>query len=145
MKQSGLSNRFSEETRHVWEYWYACLLCGMNQQDALHHIVSPSSRHYVEGKHNESVFNSCPIHNQTHPSASTMARQGIEGYGVTKSCHIGNEAYLYSDEGIGTLLNATAEALKSLSYLPNANDRVFLRLYAKLYLYGKTDGRKLRS
>lgn len=113
MKNSGLSNRFSSETRHVWLYWYDCMVCGMNGIDALHHIISPSTRHYIKGAHNESVFNSCPIHNQ--------------------KCHVGNEAWLFNDKNLRALLWKTAEALQEMGYVPNQNDKVFLRMYGFLY------------
>lgn len=86
----------------------------MNQQDVLHHIVSPSSHLYIDGDHNTSVFNSCPIHNQ--------------------KCHIGNEAYLYADETIKKLLNDVARALLfDLDYVPNQKDLLFINTYAHLY------------
>ena len=113
MKRSGLSNRFSSETRHEWLYFYSCMVCGMNGIDALHHIVSPSSRFYVKGEHNESVLNSCPIHNQV--------------------CHVGNEAFLYSEETIRMLLKKTLDALTSMGYTLKPIDREFLRVYANLY------------
>jgi len=113
MKQSGLRNRFSNETRHVWLYWYSCMICGRNQQDVLHHIMSPSTRHYIDGKHNESVFNSCPIHN----------------FG----CHIGNEAYLNSDGGTINLLGKTLEALVEMDYTLKQIDIDFINTYHSLY------------
>lgn len=67
---------------------------------------------YVDGKHNESVFNSCPIHN----------------FG----CHIGNEAWL--GHNVSTLLNKVAEALLfDIGYEPQAIDLLFLRTYQHLY------------
>ncbi len=113
MKKTGLKNRFSTKTRNEWLDWYSCMICGRNKQDVLHHIVSPSSRHYIAGEHNVSVFNSCPIHNY--------------------KCHIGNEGWLYNEKNITTLLKKTAEALESLGYIVNENDRDFLRVYAFLY------------
>lgn len=114
MKRTGLRNRFSEETRNHWLYWYSCLICDKNQQDVLHHIVSPSSSQYIDGSHNESTFNSCPIHN----------------FG----CHIGNEAYLYSIEGITKLLNKALQSLiLHLDYQPDTNDLLFYKTYYKLY------------
>lgn len=89
------------------------MICGRNQIDTLHHIVSPSSRFYVDGEHNASVFNSCPIHNFV--------------------CHIGNEAYLYSEDGIRTLLRSTREALEAMGYALKPIDKEFLRIYADLY------------
>ena len=124
MKQSGLKNRFSSETRHVWLYWYDCLICGMNQIDTLHHIVSPSSRLYVDGDHNESVLNSCPIHNMKHPSAG----------GEIPNCHIGNEAYLYADETIKSLLNRVVRILlEDLGYQLKPRDIAFIQVYKHLY------------
>lgn len=113
MKNTGLKNRFSQEVRNQWLYWYSCMICGKNQQDVLHHIISPSSHLYVDGEHNESVFNSCPIHNFV--------------------CHIGNEAFLYKDETIRMLLWKTADALKEMDYTPNKKDLMFLRLYGAVY------------
>lgn len=113
MKKTGLRNRFSNETRHVWLYWHSCMICGRNQQDVLHHIMSPSTMLFVDGEHNTSVFNSCPIHN----------------YG----CHIGNEAYLNSEVGVKTLLRKTAEALIEMDYRANETDRIFIHTYRHLY------------
>lgn len=87
------------------------MVCGRNQQDVLHHIVSPSIYKYVDGKHNESVYNSCPIHNQV--------------------CHIGNEAYLGAH--VKELLWKTRDALEEMGYFPNSLDRQFLETYAELY------------
>lgn len=111
MKNSGLKNRFSQAVRYVWLYWYSCMVCGMNQQDNLHHIVSPPVFGYVDGKHNESVYNSCPIHNRI--------------------CHIGNETWL--TQHVSELLWKTRNALKEMDYVPNENDKKFLEVYAKLY------------
>lgn len=111
MKKTGLSNRFSNETRHVWLYHYSCMICGMNQIDALHHIISPSIRQYVRGEHNESVYNSCPIHNA--------------------KCHIGKEAYL--GEHVRELLKKTKDALTEMEYTPNEVDKQFLQVYARMY------------
>lgn len=113
MKKTGLKNRFSQAVRNVWQYWYDCMICGKNSIDVLHHILSPSSRFYIAGKHNESVLNSCPIHNQV--------------------CHIGNEAHLYSDDTIKLLLKKTYMALVHLEYEFNDLDREFLKVYADLY------------
>ena len=98
-------------------YWYSCMVCGRNQIDVLHHIVCPSVRHYTKGEHNKSVFNSCPIHNQV--------------------CHIGNEAYLYSDDTVRLLLKKTLQALIELGYSANERDREFLKTYS--HLYDKSD------
>jgi hypothetical protein len=112
MKQSGLRNRFSSEVRHVWLYWYSCMFCGQNQQDVLHHILSPSVRDYVDGNHNTSVFNSAPLHNF--------------------KCHIGNEAWL--GHNVRHLLNKVARSLLwDVGYTPNKLDLVFIHTYRHLY------------
>lgn len=113
MKNVGLKNRFAPTTRLVWLYWHACLVCGRNGIEDLHHIMSPSSRHFRDGEHNTSVLNSCPIHNRV--------------------CHIGNDSFLHSDEQTKKLLNAVVEALDFLDYKPNENDRKFYEVYKHLY------------
>jgi len=135
MKRSGLSNRFSLETRNIWLDWYECNVCGFNQQDVLHHIVSPSISAYVAGKHNESVYNSCPIHNYTHPNARQLKEQNYSGFGVDRSCHIGNEAYL--GENAGLLLRKTESALLLLGYKDKPEDIEFKQVYCELYKNGK--------
>lgn len=123
MKKSGLSYRFKDSDRQIWLNidWYACLVCRCNQWDALHHIISPSSRLHVAGEHNSSIFNSCPIHNIMHP------------YGM-RSCHVGNEAFLYRDETIKKLLNETFYILiNEAEYIPKSNDLIFLKTYISLY------------
>ena len=113
MKNNGLSNRFSQETRAEWIYWYACNICGMNQYDALHHIICPSVRFYIKGKHNTSILNSCPIHNQ--------------------KCHIGNEAHLYNDDTVKQLLQKTLTALLQMDYKLKPIDREYMTIYKDLY------------
>jgi len=132
MKRSGLRNRFSQETRSIWELdWHECMVCGLNQWNVLHHIISPSSRYYIDGKHNESAYNSCPIHNYKHPSADILKQRGYSGQGVDLDCHIGNDAYLHSH--IPELLKKTAYALDRMWYASDENDREFLKVYAHLY------------
>lgn len=113
-----LKNRFSQETRHIWDYHIHCMVCGRNQWNALHHIISPSSRYYKPGKHNESAYNSSPVHNYTHPS-------DIGG----KSCHVGRNLLPLIPE----LLKQTQQALKEMDYEPNDIDIEFLETYKKLY------------
>jgi len=122
MKKTGLSNRFSPEVRSQWTYWHKCMVCKLNMWDALHHIVSPSSKHYVRGKHNESVLNSCPIHNYTHPNAKQ-----------TKPCHVGNEAWLYREENIKYLLYEVVQALMNSGYKLKPIDKEFAKIYSHLY------------
>lgn len=114
MKKTGLSNRFDKDKAvSTWEGWHYCLICTRNRWDALHHIISPSSRHYVKGEHNKSMLNSCPIHN----------------YG----CHIGNESYLYSDKTIKKLLKTVKTVLESRQYRLDDTDKAFLKVYNHLY------------
>jgi len=136
MKHSGLKNRFSPEVRGEWIFWYSCMLCGLNKFDALHHIISSSSRHWKEGKHNESIYNSCPIHNELHPSAQHLKTLGRSGYGITKRCHIGNDDYLQKDMVISALITKVKKALDDAGYIPNENDRQFLFVYRHLYTPG---------
>lgn len=133
MKNSGLRNRFPSSVRTVWLHFYDCMICGFNCIDTLHHIVSPPVWYYIDGKHNESVFNSAPLHNYTHPSARELARQGYGGYGVDRACHVGNEGYLNSVEGSRRLLNKTAQALHDMGYQLLPIDRDFLTVYNKQY------------
>ncbi len=125
MKNRGLQNRFSQKTRMEWLYWNSCMVCGRNQQDILHHIISPSSQHFVIGEHNTSVFNSSPVHNF--------------------KCHIGNESWLYDEKNITKLLNKTANAMLFLDYNTNKNDEEFLRIYDYLYNGNYAYPRELRT
>jgi hypothetical protein len=58
-----LKNRFPNKVFTAWNDWYYCLECGENTGDALHHIISPSNKHYVKGYHNKSVLNSALLCN----------------------------------------------------------------------------------
>lgn len=109
---SGLKNRFPQEVRAEWTFWYECMICGKNQWGVLHHIISPSIHGYKDGKHNESVLNSCPIHN----------------FG----CHIDNEAWL--GRNVSYLLKKTLNALLSEGYELKPIDREFMRVYNKFYV-----------
>ena len=135
MKKTGLQYRFSLSVRNVWLYWHECLVCGFNRPDALHHIISPSSKFHKDGKHNESVFNSCPVHNYTHPNSKdpSIAKK-YWGFGITKPCHVGNETWLYADTNLKHLLNRVAEILlDEMKYIPNENDLAFFKVYGHLY------------
>jgi len=113
MRSSGLRNRFSAESRSAWLGWHSCLLCRENGWTDLHHVISPSLRHYRDGSHNQSILNSCPIHNQP--------------------CHVGNEATLGDDRTVRFLLRQAAISLASLGYVPRQLDRNFVRAYCRLY------------
>jgi hypothetical protein len=132
MKKSGLRNRFPEWVHKVWELdWHSCMVCHLNNWNALHHIVSPSSRHYIDGSHNESILNSCPIHNYRHPSCDVLKSQGYSGQGIDCDCHINNEAWL--NKNISTLLMQTKQALEDIGYQLKPIDHEFIKVYKKLY------------
>jgi hypothetical protein len=98
----------------------------MNLWDALHHIISPSFYLYIDGKHNESILNSAPIHNFKHPDA----------VGEIENCHIGNEAWLYKEENISMLLKLVYQTLtENYGYQIKPLDIDFLTKY--YYLYGE--------
>ena len=126
MKNSGLRNRFSQDTKSKWLGWNSCIVCMLEGRpasgaDALHHIVSPSSMEYIDGEHNESILNSCPIHNQR--------------------CHIGNEAYLYKKENIARILKMVKRVLElyqDIDISQQQNDRDFEKLYRQLYSLPET-------
>lgn len=132
-KNMQLQNRFPDSVRALWFDWHSCNVCFLNQFDVLHHIISPSVRHYVQGSHNMSALNSCPIHNYTHPSSREMIANGRYGMGITKPCHIGNEPYLHHDEIIPVLLGRTLDAVLEMGYFLKEIDRRFLDCYAHLY------------
>ena len=113
MKNNGLKNRFSQKVRYQWLYWYDCIYCGKNKWDCLHHLISGSLPHiYKEGKFNESVLNSCPIHN----------------FG----CHLYNHD-LHEEEKLKELLLKVFYALKSMNYQLKEIDYEFIRQYKTLY------------
>lgn len=114
MKKSGLRNRFNEKVKNAWLYWFSCMVCKENGCEVLHHIISPSSSLYIDGAHNNSIYNSCPVHNQR--------------------CHVGNEAHLYDPENIKLYLLRTRVTVNQfLEYEDDDNDREFKRVYAHLY------------
>ena len=134
MKQSGLKNRFPDEVRNLWLDWHECMVCGYNQPDVLHHIISPSSPFYKAGKHNESALNSCPIHNYAHPNCYEMVKQGLMGFGVTQPCHVGNEAWLHDGKNASMLLRKVYEVLRfDLEYQLKPIDEQFIETYSKVY------------
>jgi len=67
VKNTGLQNRFDpEDLQAVWAFEDGtCLNCGIPAWE-FHHIISPISRVWEEGKHNKSVFNACPICRKCH-------------------------------------------------------------------------------
>ena len=114
MKNTGLKNRFPDSVKQAWMFWYSCLVCGKNNWDALHHIISPTVRFYKHGSFNRSTLNSCPIHNH--------------------GCHLYNEARLHDDKYIKWLLKeAYLILVNRLDYELKPVDKKFLSVYNKLY------------
>lgn len=136
MKKTGQKNRFNNEVRQFWEYHKpSCTVCGMNQPDALHHINCPSVSWFIDGDFVASIFNSAPIHNQTHPNSWSVKGQG-RGFGIDKPCHIGNEAWLYTKHNAKTLMARTARTLELCKYQPNDLDKQFIKSYNFMYERG---------
>ncbi len=105
-----LKNRFPQEVFAEWVFHYTCWICGQNTADALHHIISPSSEHFVGGDYNKSVLNSAPICNH--------------------KCHLYNpNLHKMTKE----LLKKTYEELQRNGYKLKDIDIEFLRVYEDLY------------
>lgn len=98
-----MRNPFSEETRELFRYNHECAWCGMNQPDALHHIM---------GRVSSSPLNASPIHNM--------------------KCHIGNGT-LENDESRSMLLKWTLEYLYKEGYRFTEADSEFYQTYSRLY------------
>jgi hypothetical protein len=98
-----LRNGFTNDTRELFAYNYACFWCHMNGWDAGHHIL---------GRVSNSPYNFCPIHNH--------------------KCHIGNYA-LDSFESRSKLLRKTKQFLDQEGYRPTKEDKEFLEKYSKYY------------
>jgi len=113
MTKKGLKNRFSKDIKFDWSFHYSCMVCGKNNFDVLHHIISPTVRYYKTGKFNESIFNSCPIHNA--------------------KCHLYNEGFLHKDENIKMLLNKVYDTLVDMGYVFKPIDKEFIKQYIDLY------------
>lgn len=119
-----LSNRFPDEVRYIWqEDWNACIRCGRNRWDAIHHIISPPCQNYVKGKHNRSIYNSMPIHNFSPPGKS----------GESNYCHIGQESFLAREKNIKKFLNKVYKALEFINYQKKPIDKKFLKIYSQYY------------
>lgn len=98
-----MRNPFTTETRELFRYNHECSWCGMNQPDALHHIM---------GRVSSSPLNASPIHNM--------------------KCHIGNGT-LENDESRSRLLKWTLEYLYKDGYKFTPEDEEFYQTYARLY------------
>lgn len=111
MKNRGLKNRFSKnELMDNWTFWYECLWCGGSGFDCFHHIKSPSSLCFKEGKFNQSLLNACPIHNF--------------------KCHIGN-GELHKNEK--KLAQKVLKILLKNDYKLKKIDKLFIENYPELY------------
>ena len=138
MKITGQKNRFNDEVRQFWEYNKPhCTVCGLNQPDALHHINCPSVSWFIQGDFVASIFNSAPVHNQTHPNSWSLKPKADEyhkgRFGIEKPCHIGNEAWLYTKEHAQLLMHRTARTLELCQYEPNDLDKEFVINYNFMY------------
>ena len=98
-----LRNPFTDETRRLFMYDYACHWCGQNNWDAAHHIL---------GRVSNSPLNFCLIHNIT--------------------CHIGNYA-LDSFESRSKLLKQTLQYLIGEGYILTEEDIEFKNKYSQYY------------
>lgn len=134
MRNRGLKNRFSDDVKQFWRYEAkSCSVCGMNQPEVLHHINAPSCSWYIDGEHNESILNSAPVHNYTHPSATQFRQQGARGVGVDTPCHVGNESWLYTKGNAMLLMQKTARTLELCQYRLKPIDEQFIRVYSFMY------------
>lgn len=98
-----LKNSFSSETRELFVWNYECWICGMNKQDAAHHI---------KGRSSASPLNFCPLHNTV--------------------CHIGNGKLATFDVQT-QLLKKTFEFLKKNKYELVAEDKRFIKKNIRHY------------
>jgi hypothetical protein len=115
MRQTGLKNRFPKAVSEWWEAsgWYECLICRQNGFDCLHHILSESTKYFIPGKHNKSILNSCPLHND--------------------KCHLYNGAVLHTRKMISKLLKEVEWILMREGYQFTKLDKEFKEVYNKLY------------
>lgn len=95
-----------------WAGWYICLECGENTADCLHHIISPTSKHYIKGVHNKSIYNSAPLCNH--------------------KCHLYNQE-LHKDYKVKELLKETFKIMEVKGHKPTTRDKKFIYYYKKLY------------
>ena len=113
LNNKGLKNRFDKDLlQSVYAFHYTCLVCGENGADAFHHVLSPSSKQYIPGKHNSSILNACPIHNFR--------------------CHLYNPN-LHKPEMERMLLKKIIKLLLKLGYKLKPIDIEFYQNYRDLY------------
>lgn len=103
-----LNNRFKKDDTFEWLFWQRCLWCGENRWDALHHVISPSSRGWKDTDCNTSILNSCPIHN-------------------TK-CHLYNSGLHDRDNEID-LLEKILNIMSNNNYILKDIDKEFIKTY----------------
>lgn len=110
---AGLKNRFNpNKLIDCWAFHYKCLWCGKSGADCFHHIISPSSQEFKAGDFNNSVLNSCPIHND--------------------GCHIYNPA-LHQIKNEEALLQKVLCILLANGYALVKKDYEFIGNYKHLY------------
>lgn len=109
-----LSNRFPSKVKEFWIGWYVCLSCMRSHSNCLHHIMSPSSIDYVKGKHNESIYNSCPLNNE--------------------ECHLYKPLHNFNKQK--ELLLKVKSIIDISDYKIDDNDKKFLEVYKKYYKNG---------
>lgn len=107
-----LQNRFSDDVFIEWMYIYTCQECGENKGDALHHIISPSNKHFIKGEHNTSVYNSILLCND--------------------KCHLYNSE-LHKEYKTREYLRKTLEIMTHNGYIPTEKDELFFNNYLNLY------------
>jgi hypothetical protein len=107
-----LKNRFPAKVRNTWLGWTTCIECGENTADCLHHIITPTSKFYIKGNHNKSVYNSIPLCNF--------------------KCHLYNSE-LHKEYKIRELLHATFKIMEHKGYKPTKRDKLFIYYYKELY------------
>lgn len=112
-----MKNRFDKQDRYVWEDHHACYECGQNGADCLHHIFGNSDIEQVPGKHNSSIYNSAPLHNQ--------------------KCHIGRETSLGKKRK--EFLNRTKAYIDNADYQRKERDEKFLEVYSDYYVDNTSD------
>lgn len=109
-----LSDRFEWfDLINAWgENYSLCHWCGEPGANAFHHIVSPNTAGYKKGEFNQSLLNSCPIHNF--------------------ECHVGN-GRLGKEENQSMLLKKTIKALLKRNYEFKEIDVEFYQEYKEMY------------
>ena len=107
---TGLNHRFDKDLLFEWLFWQRCLWCGENRWDAMHHVISPSSRDYQKTNANKSILNGCPIHNE--------------------ECHLKN-SQLHKRENEIDLLQKIIDIMVTKDYQFNKIDKQFIKTYWK--------------